>query len=321
GLGNKEVQALAWDGTNLYAGTREETGVTGGVYKWNGSTWSSINGNQVIGLPSQPARRVQALAIDTRPALPVIYAGTQGAAVYKTTDGGNTWTQLITGFSSSCLKSPEVLSLVVDLTQATETLYAGATEGSWTSSCAPSTPPNGHQGLGAGFFRYVAGQGWDRRMKGDFEPLLPGTLSTQVWTIVMNGSVIYVGTDIGVFRSLDFSGSWDMMPRCPTNPCNTSAVAATGLFSLPVRALGLDPTSNVTLYAGTIGRGMFKRAPPNNAASTGLQTWSAINTGLTALRAQAVAVGSRGQAEAVLAGLVSGGIVTSQDIFTVAGNA
>ena len=50
GLSNKKVQALAWDGTSLYAGTREEkvnptdpNPVTGGVFKWTGTTWALMN--------------------------------------------------------------------------------------------------------------------------------------------------------------------------------------------------------------------------------------------------------------------------------------
>lgn len=58
-LTNKKMLALAFDGITLYAGTREETvgstTFTGGVFAWNGSTWTnSING----GVPTQSARRV-----------------------------------------------------------------------------------------------------------------------------------------------------------------------------------------------------------------------------------------------------------------------
>ncbi len=43
------------------------------------------------------------------------------------------------------------------------------------------------------------------------------------------------------------------------------------LISLPIRALGIDPTSScpdgtVTLYAGTNGRGMFTRCPERAAS-------------------------------------------------------
>ncbi len=88
---NKKVQALAWDGVNLYAGTRERGArpFTGGVFKWNGSTWT---------LPRRPmACRTSPRAACRRwpstraPARPVVYAGTQGEGVFKSIDSGATW--------------------------------------------------------------------------------------------------------------------------------------------------------------------------------------------------------------------------------------
>ena len=43
GLSNRRVQSLLVDGTILYAGTREEPGVPGGVFKWNGVTWTPVD--------------------------------------------------------------------------------------------------------------------------------------------------------------------------------------------------------------------------------------------------------------------------------------
>src|SRR5262249_852665 len=261
----------------------------GGVYKSadGGVSWTQMN----VGLgdgsgKTQSARRVQALAIDTRqPA--VVYAGTQGAGVWKSVNGGGTWAQMLPdpggdvgkpgGFKSDCLLQPEILALVVDVTQPTETLYAGATGNVGNSGCGPTPSQGGHRGMGAGFFRFANGD-WDRRMNGDFEVLLPTTLSTNVWTIAMKGPTIYVGTDIGVLRSKAGSGSWALIPQAPN---------ASGFISLPVRALGTDPNPAIdsVLYAGTSGRGVFKRVPPNNAPSVGPQPWTEANTGLTALRA------------------------------------
>ena len=99
GLTNKKVQALAVDGASLYAGTREETVTvgsttttfTGGVFKWNGSTWTNISsgtGPPVCRL-SPPGECKRWRSTLQSPA--VIYAGTQGDGVYKTIDGGTTW--------------------------------------------------------------------------------------------------------------------------------------------------------------------------------------------------------------------------------------
>jgi hypothetical protein len=53
---------------------------------------------------------------------------------------------------------------------------------------------------------------------------------------------------------------------------------------------------------------MFSRCPNLPASDS---PWTLTNSGLTALRAQAVAVGSRGGSKAIFAGLSGGGIVTS----------
>ena len=332
GLTNKKVQALVWDGTSLFAGTREESGVTGGVFRWDGLTWTQKN----TGLANnQSARRVQALAVDTRPSPPVIYAGTQGEGVFKSVDSGENWQRIDNpanqGFRSDCLEKPEILSLAVDetvpLVGATGAmLYAGATGevGDLTSQACTPPAQGGGQGQGAGFFRYVAGFNcddtpstfgcWDRRMGGPtdtFATLVPTTLSTQVWSIVLKNEAtfarIYIGTDLGVFTSDDSAGSWDGVPRIDLPD---------GLKGMPIRALGIDQTAacaggTVRLHAGSGGRGMFHRCP--NATGVGEHEWEDDNSGLTALRSQALAVGQRGGIKAVFAGLVGGGVITSID--------
>ena len=248
------MQSLAWDNASstLYAGTREDDGVTGGVFKRVGvANWVQIN----TGLDTQSKRRVQALVIDNRLSPSAVYAGTQGAGVLRTIDGGTTWTTVgfpnpNQGFSSACLLLPEIESLAIDPNVALvnvdwATLYAGVRGQVGTSGCDP-IPPGGDQGQGAGFFRFVFPE-WDRRMNGMF-PLLP-TLTLNVWSVVMNATQIFIGTDQGVFRSTDGSGSWSLMPGTPPG----------GFMGLPVRALGVDPTGQVTLYA---------RAPTGAASSS-----------------------------------------------------
>ena len=97
-----------------------------------------------------------------------------------------------------------------------------------------------------------------------------------------------------------------MGPRLPSN-----------LVGLPIRALAASLNGRrrpTTLYAGTVGRGMFKRE--HTGTTIGEQAWIEKNSGLTALRAKSVAVvpviAQPGQSR-VLAGLSSGGIIKSDD--------
>jgi hypothetical protein len=316
GLANKKVQALALDGTTLYAGTREEgecsgqppqplTCVEGGVFRWDGMSWARIN----TGLVEEQSedcnscpRRVQVLAVG---APGTLYAGTLGAGVYKSTDEGDTWHAINTGFRGNpeCLDDSgesgpgstgqEILALYVDLDQPEETVYAGAT------GTRPHTQPCEAVAAGgvfnAGFYRYRGSQGeWDLRMED-----LPSPL--RIWSILKRGGAIYLGTEAGVYWDDNGdTGSWNPIPT-------------TGLASVTLRALGIDPTfpGTLTLYAGTNGRGVFRGTTPNNPNNL---VWQKRNDGLTALRAQTVTTSAA--PETVFAGLVSGGIIKSPDGLT-----
>ncbi|MGE5827661.1 MAG: choice-of-anchor D domain-containing protein, partial [Micromonosporaceae bacterium] len=314
--------------------------VGGGVFKWNGSVWTQVNGTVPNNLSNQSARRVQALAIDSRLNPPVVYAGTQGEGVFKSTDGGVHWTRTDNpanqGFRSDCLEQPEILALAVDETiplvgtvSGTDgaVLYAGAAGEIGNTGCDPTPAGGGHQGKGPGFFRYVpngilgcteAIGCWDRRMAGAFEDLLPATVSAQVWSIALKTeaapppqsgliSRIFIGTDVGVFTSNDSAGNWDGVPNINLPD---------GLIGLPIRALGIDPNAScsgdtVRLFAGSAGRGMFSRCPNS---PVGNHAWTATNGGLTAIRALSVAVASRSDASSkIYAGLSGGGVISSVD--------
>jgi hypothetical protein len=71
-----------------------------------------------------------------------------------------------------------------------------------------------------------------------------------------------------VFKSTNGGGSW--------------SPASTGLTTIDLRALEIDPATPTILYAGT-GDGVFK-------STNGGGSWSAVNTGLTNLYAQALAI-------------------------------
>ena len=104
------------------------------------------------------------------------------------------------------------------MTKPTETLYAGATGPVGNTGCTPTPSPGWHRGQGAGLFQFTSTANnppsWDRKMAGDFETLLPTTVSANVWTIVMNGSAIYIGTDVGVLRTQTAreAGTWCRAP-------------------------------------------------------------------------------------------------------------
>ena len=120
---------------------------------------------------------VYALAID--PSNPnILYAGTFGAGVFKSTDGGAHWTTLNTGLTDT-----RVSSLAIDPSNP-NILYAG-------------TP-------GVGVFKSTDGGGhW----------IDVGLANTEVYALAIdpsNPNILYAGTfDAGVFKSTDGGGDWD----------------------------------------------------------------------------------------------------------------
>src|SRR5206468_3734344 len=124
----RSIMALAIDPmtpSTLYAGT-----YGGGVYKSTsgGAGWSAVN----TGLPYYYGRYyfrpyVTALAID--PQTPTtLYAGTGGSGVFKSTDGGASWSAVNTGLPYSGPSYTPHYSYVPALAidpQTPATLYAG----------------------------------------------------------------------------------------------------------------------------------------------------------------------------------------------------
>jgi len=90
-----------------------------------------------------------------------------------------------------------------------------------------------------------------------------GLTNLGVSTLAINPrtpSILYAGTDIGVFRSMDNGDHWMAMN--------------TGLTNLNVTSVVIDPINPATLYAGSYDIGVFRSTDSGG-------TWSAVNTGLT----------------------------------------
>ncbi|HEX7333951.1 MAG TPA: SBBP repeat-containing protein [Pyrinomonadaceae bacterium] len=161
-----------------------------------------------------------------------IYAGTSDG-IYRSTDGGTTWTKTPSaGLSSATFAS----ALAVDPTNSS-VLYV-----SIFSGLSKSTD---------------GGNNWTPI---NTQPLSFSSVSTIVFDPV-TPSTMYVGAGNGVFKSTNSGANW----------------IAQNNFSVPgtpgIRALAIDPTSPLTIYAGTSGNGFFK-------STNGGGVWTAMNTGM-----------------------------------------
>jgi photosystem II stability/assembly factor-like uncharacterized protein len=180
-LGDTSIQSIAIDPTSeriVYLATNH------GVYK---STDATANFTQLTGMGS---RNVHVLVNDKNTAL-TLYAGTDAntdPGVWKTADGGATWSQINNGLASSST----VFVLAMDHTQ-TQTLYAGV--GSNPYSLYKTTN---------------AGQAWSLLVNTD--PIYSIAVDP------LSGMNVLYSTASGVYRSSNGGTSFDLIFQRGSGP-------------------------------------------------------------------------------------------------------
>ena len=258
-IGN-EIYAVALDPTNpsiVYV-----TGGQAGGYQ----VFKSIDGgvNWTVPTSGSIAWDIQALAINPHDPR-ILYAGTQGGGVFKSSNGGATWNTANDGLSANFMN---VCTLAVD----------------------PQNPAIVYAGVGdSGVYKSLDGGGtWT----------FPGSglENTYVQTLVIDSvdpSILYAGTMLGgIFKSIDGGHSWNSIGLGisfadirslaidaanhttlyagsnggglfkSTDGGGTWSALNAGLTNLKVYALAIDPTIPQKLYAGSWGNGVFAYPSP-----------------------------------------------------------
>ncbi len=191
---------------------------------------------------------VNAIAVD--PLTPrTVYAGTEGAGVFKSIDAGGTWTPANNG-----LPGLLIYAVAVD-PQASTTLYATVSRSgvfksvdggdTWTDASAgippsirssvfclaidPQTPTTLYAGTNdGGVFKTIDGAGtWSHS---------PGVSPLTVASLAIDPQVpdtIYAGTDLNLWKSMDGGDTW----------------IRTGFDRASVFSLAIDPITSSTIYA------------------------------------------------------------------------
>jgi hypothetical protein len=230
-------------------------------------------------------RAIQALAIDKN-SPSTVYAGTGlNGGIFRSTDGGATWTALNTGLTNASCPG-----IVIDPTSS-NILYAALIAQNFGSA--------------TGVYKSVdGGNTW----------ISSGLNGTQVFSLAVdpqNHLTLYAGTTFGFSKSTNGGASWanantglnfggaSAIVIDPTTPTTLYTIAGgggvfkstngagnwsqvnNGLTNMTVRALVMDPTSSLTLYAGTAGGGVFKTTNGGGSWSTVYATTT--NTGIRAL--------------------------------------
>jgi photosystem II stability/assembly factor-like uncharacterized protein len=199
----------------------------------------------------------------------IIYVATNDY-IYKTRDGGQTWTNLSQGMSHS-----RVISMALDPAYPA-TVYAG-TKGDavyksydggqrWVSQRAGLDDvtissvvnqfvfdPEDNQHLFAAttmgvFETKNAGDSWTKRMDGMKEVLMVVTLGLDP----TRPAILYAGTSGGVYKSVDQAGHWEKVNNGLVSPAIIKSSRA-----LNVTATLVDPHEPDTVYAATL-EGLYK---------------------------------------------------------------
>ena len=230
-----------------------------------------------------PGGAIRAIAIDPIHSS-TVFAGTSGAGVFKSQDGGQTWNPTPLGSSGAF-----VVSIAINPVDPT-IVYAGTGAGvfktttgglSWTSALNksaaslaidPRSPATVYAGTNEGVFQSVdAGESWLGVNLG------LSNLDVRALAIdPVNTLTLYAATaGGGVFKTVNAGENWTSV--------------ASGLGASWVLSLAVDPLHPETVYAGTSG-------PPGSANSgvfkstNGGASWAAVNTGLQAGEVYALAI-------------------------------
>ena len=227
-----------------------------GVFKGTGDgTWQAV---LQIPFPAAFPPFQGFTSILAQPGSPdTMLAGLSNGSVYRTTDGGRTWTSGLggSGFLSMAngSSSPRVVYASVRLVQSFATSRSADGGATWTELPALDASPvqvlavdpsssdvvygyigASSSGMPAGVYRSTdTGGTWSR---------LSGGLADDVYKALAvdpsSPSTVYAGSNAnGIFRSDDGGASWSPVDE--------------GLGSLGVRQIVIDPTDPALVYAGT----------------------------------------------------------------------
>jgi photosystem II stability/assembly factor-like uncharacterized protein len=221
-----------------------------------GSTSGALGTWQSIG-PGNVGGRTRALLID--PINPdVMYAAGVAGGIWKTTNGGNSWTPL-----NDFLANIAVSCMAFDPSNS-NTIYAGTGEGFLNADGV----------RGAGIFKSTdAGATWTR---------LSATASSADFFFVndlvvspSNGQHVYAATRTGVWRSLDGGSSWNQ--ALVSNVAN----GANGAMDLVMRTD--QATDYIFAAVGTFARAHIFRNTDAGGSGTWQDVFSEVNQGRTSL--------------------------------------
>src|SRR5438034_976165 len=272
---------LRWRMLGPFRGGRvaAATGVPGRPHEFyfgavNGGVWKSIDAGRVWTpvFDSQPVASIGAIAV--APSAPdVVYVGSgestlrdsvgYGNGIYKSTDGGNTWKQLIKGLPQEGIgrtgiavapSNPRRVYAVVDCLVPEVQTGTPPAQPQLAAPVRPGRPPAGAAPMQGGFFRSDdAGATWTR-LSNDLALWGRGWYFEKVTVDPKNADVVYV-PNVAVNRSKDGGKTWVVLRGSPggddyhqawINPVDTNVMIVASDQGAVITHNAKDDPRNVT---------------------------------------------------------------------------
>ncbi len=233
------------------------------VTSLTGTVWTPIGPSPITQGTSQVNGRVSSIAVN--PNNPnVIYQGSSGGGVWRTNNGGTTWTPLTD--QQSTLGTGEPSAIAIDPSD-TNTIYVG-TSGRFVLNISKGILKS----TDGGGSWIVLGSDFPAGNTGNADDLFAGQNINVIIVDPANSNTLYLGASNGLFRSTDGGRNW------------TAGTNGGG----DARSLVLDTTSpvgNRRLYAGISFSGVRQ-------STNGGQTWTQILNSATPAVAAALPANS-----------------------------
>ncbi|HLQ22207.1 MAG TPA: hypothetical protein VK132_03320, partial [Gemmatimonadales bacterium] len=236
------------------------------VTSLTGTSWTPIGPSPVFQGTSQVNGRVSAIAVNPGNGN-LIYQGSSGGGVWRTTNGGTSWTPLYD--QQATLGVGEPSAIAIDPSD-TDTLYVG-TSGRFVLNISKGILKS----TDGGGSWIVLGSGFPADNTGNADDLFAGQHVNAIIVDPANSNVLYLGASNGLFRSTDGGRNW-------TQGTNGFGDA---------RTLVLDrtsPAANRILFAGVDSSGIRR-------STDGGQNWTQVLSAATPAVAAVLAGGGIGQ--------------------------
>jgi hypothetical protein len=201
------------------------------------TSWTALGPAPVSG----SSGRIAAIAADPSNAN-VIYIGAAGGGVFKTTDGGNTWTPLTDHVTDAAGNPVPMFTGALAVAPSNDNVvYAGTGEANMGPSKLAISRDNVYYGEGI-LKSTDAGATWTLEGQSDFnrrtisrivvDPSDPNTVYAAVGALATNG----LPGNTGIWKSTDGGSTWTDL---------TTGISTTAAFS----DLAMDPANHLILYA------------------------------------------------------------------------